>query len=61
MLVAARGLASAQPWQPLINQAPCDASTALLLTDGTVMVHQIESPNWYRLTPDITGSYVNGT
>jgi hypothetical protein len=61
MLVAARGLASAQTWQPLINQAPFNASTALLLTDGTVMVHQIESPNWYQLTPDITGSYVNGT
>lgn len=32
----------------------------LLLTDGTVMCHEYLSPNWYRLTPDATGSYVNG-
>jgi hypothetical protein len=38
---------------------------ALLLTDGSVLVQEdaIEGngTNWYKLTPDIYGSYVNGT
>jgi hypothetical protein len=34
--------------------------TALLLTDGTVIMHQGCSPNWYRLTPDRRGSYIGG-
>ena len=64
-LLAAAGMASAQSWQPLTHQPAFTAGTALLLTDGTVMMHH-EDPNdgysdWYRLTPDINGSYVNGT
>src|SRR5713226_6195592 len=55
------GLVNTQSWQPLTNQPTFNASNALLLTDGTVMVQQIESPQWYRLTPDAFGSYVNGT
>jgi hypothetical protein len=34
--------------------------TSLLLTDGTVMMHDGCTANWFRLTPDNTGSYVNG-
>ena len=65
VLLAATGMASAQSWQPLTHQPAFPAGTALLLTDGTVMVHQ-EDPNdgyiqWYKLTPDMNGSYVNGT
>jgi Kelch motif len=53
---------SAQPtWTPLTHPAPFGASTALLLTDGTVIVQQFASSLWYRLTPDQFGSYVNGT
>jgi hypothetical protein len=33
----------------------------LLLTDGTVLVHDCDLPDWWKLTPDITGSYANGT
>ncbi|MBV9776226.1 MAG: hypothetical protein JO143_04170 [Acetobacteraceae bacterium] len=33
----------------------------LLLTDGTVMCQDSDKPHWWRLTPDGTGSYVNGT
>jgi hypothetical protein len=34
----------------------------LLLTDGTVIVSDCGYlGNWYKLTPDITGSYANGT
>src|SRR5205807_60203 len=41
--------------------------TALLLTDGTVMAQQVQASSgfatglWWRLTPDSTGSYTNGT
>jgi hypothetical protein len=57
----------ASPWQPLTNQPPFKPGAMLLLTDGTVIVHDAGpvndegSPNWGRLTPDINGSYVNGT
>src|SRR5664279_5514754 len=65
VLLAATGIASAQSWQPLVHQPSFTAGTVLLLTDGTVMVHH-EDPNdgfsdWWKLTPDINGSYVNGT
>lgn len=36
-------------------------SNPLLLTDGTVLVHDAEALDWYKLTPDDTGSYANGT
>jgi hypothetical protein len=61
------GIASSQEatsspkWQKLTNAATFNADTPLLLTDGTVMVHQYQSTSWWRLTPSITGSYVNGT
>ncbi|MGA8876261.1 MAG: hypothetical protein WB555_12060 [Candidatus Korobacteraceae bacterium] len=62
---AAASLCSAQSWQPVNNQPSFTAGHMLLLTDGTVMVHH-EDPNdgysdWWKLTPDINGSYVNGT
>ena len=53
--------ASTGTWQKLVNQPPFQTDTALLLTDGTVMVHQYSSAKWWRLTPDNTGSYLNGT
>ena len=33
----------------------------MLLTDGTVLVQGYQGQDWYKLTPDNTGSYVNGT
>jgi hypothetical protein len=33
----------------------------LLLTDGTVMVHELNTAHWHRLTPDSSGNYVNGS
>jgi hypothetical protein len=35
--------------------------TPNVLTDGTVMMHDGCTSDWYRLTPDSKGSYVNGT
>src|SRR5437660_1213698 len=54
-------LATAQTWTPLTNQPSISANTALMLTDGTVMVQATQTGVWWRLTPDNTGSYLNGT
>ena len=48
-------------WKDLANQPGVSIDTMLLLTDGTVMAHELASPNWHRLTPDANGSYLNGT
>jgi len=53
--------APAQTWTPLTHQPSFQASTSLLLTDGSVMVHVYGARQWWKLTPDNTGSYVNGT
>jgi hypothetical protein len=52
----------AATWTRLTFLPPDSAGTMILLTDGTVMV-QGYSPgnNWMRLTPNSTGSYINGT
>jgi hypothetical protein len=49
-------------WTPLARTAPGSVGLMLLLPDGTVMAQNSgTSVTWYRLTPDIHGSYVNGT
>jgi hypothetical protein len=48
-------------WTKLTNQPTFNTDSANLLTDGTVLVHQYNSNAWWKLTPDINGSYVNGT
>jgi hypothetical protein len=60
---AMRARALAGGWTPLTHTYPGSggADTALLMTDGTVMVHDYCTSNWYSLAPDSTGSYVNGT
>jgi uncharacterized repeat protein (TIGR01451 family) len=65
------GLESLEPrtmltgtWTPLTNLAPHGIGTMELLSDGTVMASASVGPastDWYRLTPDANGSYVNGT
>lgn len=55
---------SSSPWKPLKNQPTFLADGAcnpLLLTDGTVMVQDCGFQDWWRLTPDDKGSYINGT
>ncbi len=47
-------------WRPLANPPPFAASTMLLLTDGTIMCQQEGGVNWWRLTPDQSGGYLNG-
>lgn len=48
-------------WGPLAHQPTFGAGTMLLLTDGTVMCQSSGTNQWWKLTPDNTGSYVNGT
>jgi hypothetical protein len=50
-------------WTPLTNQPRLfnGASNPILLTDGTVLVKDTGFPDWWRLTPDETGSYMKGT
>jgi hypothetical protein len=55
------------PWQTLTNQPPlldyfdCGTGNPILLTDGTVMLADDGCQDWWKLTPDAFGSYVNGT
>jgi hypothetical protein len=51
----------AGPWKKLNNTPPFSVDTMLLLTDGSVMCHELETPNWHKLVPDSRGDYVNGT
>ena len=48
-------------WTPLVNQPTFAAGVSLLLTDGTLLVQNAGTANWWKLTPDATGSYLRGT
>jgi Kelch motif len=63
LFFAASQLSNAQHWVPLVNQPNLNLalSNPLLLTDGTVIMHEQCGPRWWRLMPDAFGSYVNGT
>ena len=47
-------------WSTLLHQPGVNVDTMLLLTDGTVMAHELSTASWHRLTPDSTGSYASG-
>src|SRR5580704_15981461 len=50
----------ASPWKQLNNTPSFNVDTMLLLTDGSVMCHEYETPNWHKLVPDAKGDYVKG-
>lgn len=59
--VAPAGIKSGK-WSSMKNKYPGTfPETSLLLTDGTVIVHEGCTGKWYKLTPDNNGSYQNGT
>jgi hypothetical protein len=59
----------ASPWTPLVNPPPFGTpGTMLLESNGTVLVHNEPDNNttggtnqWWKLTPDASGSYADGT
>ena len=61
LLALLSGAAWAGTWTPLTNSAPSGPNVMLLLTDGSVMAQSGGGNAWFRLKPDIHGSYVNGT
>ena len=50
-------------WAPMINQPPggFNAESMILLTDGSILVHDAYAADWRRLTPDAQGNYTTGT
>jgi hypothetical protein len=62
---AAAPLSSAiSPWTPLSNQPTFlvdGSANPMLLMDGSVLVQDAGFPDWWKLTPDESGNYVNGT
>ena len=61
VLMAALGVVSAQTWTPVTSAPTFSPGTALMLTDGRVLVQDSDASDWWTLTPDLTGSYINGT
>jgi hypothetical protein len=52
---------TASPWTPLASQPNFRPGSMLLMTDGTVLVHEDDTGKWFKLTPSSSGSYVDGT
>jgi hypothetical protein len=50
-----------QSIQTLKHQPPDGAQLTFQMTDGTVLAQGYGDSDWWKLTPDNTGSYVNGT
>lgn len=49
-------------WTTLTNDAPTAVGLMMQLTDGSVIAQGWDpGDNWYRLAPDASGSYLNGT
>lgn len=64
LLFALLGAVGAQTWTPLTNQPGANVGVMLQLRDGRILVHEEQGGNsgaWHILTPDSTGSYINGT
>ena len=70
LVVAASAMITAQPSEQqitpgtltrLAHPAPHGVEVSFLLTDGTVLAQGDSDSDWWKLTPDINGSYVNGT
>lgn len=64
-MVVLAGMALSQSWQPLTHTAPFSADVMTLLQDGSILVHEYPKSSGtnhvWKLTPDNTGSYLNGT
>ncbi len=61
LLLCACSLSLSQTITRLNHQPPGGAILTFQLTDGTVMAQGNNDSSWWKLTPDNTGSYINGT
>jgi hypothetical protein len=61
LLLSTIGISSAQSLKNLVNPPPDGNIIGFLMTDGTVMCQGNQQSDWWKLTPDKSGSYVNGT
>ena len=59
--LALASFSTAQTLQNLVHQPPGGAFLPFQLTDGTVLFQANSSSDWWKLTPDSFGSYLNGT
>src|ERR1039457_583236 len=60
LLLTLRESMASGTWTPLNNAPATGVNCAMLLGDGTVLTYD-GSSDCNRLTPDIHGSYINGT
>jgi List-Bact-rpt repeat protein/Big-like domain-containing protein/putative Ig domain-containing protein/Kelch motif protein len=58
-LISGSPQAQAQTWTVLSHQPSVGLRICLLMTDASVICQS--GHDWYKLTPDLAGSYVNGT
>jgi len=61
LLFALSGVSLAQKITQLEHPAPDGAIVEYLLTDGTIVVQGGQCSDYWKLTPDISGSYIKGT
>lgn len=61
VILLACAMLQAQSLTNLTHQPPDGAGIVFLLTDGRVLAQGNQGQDWWILTPDNTGSYVNGT
>src|SRR5580698_2632782 len=48
-------------WQAVTKAPKAGLCNPELLTDGTVIVADCDTPSWYKLTPNASGNYADGT
>jgi hypothetical protein len=62
LIITPRFACAVGTWSQLANQPGSQVGTMLLLSDGTVMaLNNNNTTQWFRLTPDASGSYLNGS
>ena len=61
LLAVLSSVSLGQTIKNLVHQPPDGAGIGFLLTDGTVMFQGGTLTDWWKLTPDEKGSYLNGT
>ncbi|SPE24368.1 exported hypothetical protein [Acidobacteriia bacterium SbA2] len=61
LLLGLTCVSQAQSITRLTHSAPDGVVLSYQMTDGTVLAQGGNDSDWWKLTPDITGSYVNGT